>query len=383
FFFGISIMISVGGTVRSARYVGEGNLVAASAMFSKSMIAQAVIGTLFAIASLIFCDPLLRMLGAEGALLEPARVYLQTLMWFGPIIPCAYGLSQFARVDQHPTLASFGLALSAGMNVILDYFFIAVWDMGVFGAALATELGYACTMLLFIGHFLSRRAGLRFFVPRNGWKELVASSLNGGAECINELSVGTVILLFNHTMIARFGAEGVAAFTIINYTTWFGLTLAYGLSDTLAPLVSANHGAGRHDRTHAFLVIALVTLFGLGLGMFALFTALPNQIIELFLPGDVGVARIASAFIADYRWCFLLSGVNMGLVCYFTGLHLVRQAMSTALLRSLILPALLLLLLPLWWGEHGIYWAIPLTELVTLCFAALLFWTCSGCRKKA
>lgn len=374
FFFGISIMISVGGTVRSARYAGEGNMTAASAMFSKAMIAQFVVGLLFAGASLFFSEPLLRILGAEGPLLEPARVYLQTIMSFGPVIPCAYGLSQFVRVDQRPALASFGLALSAGMNVILDFLLIAVLDLGVFGAALATGIGYCCTVLLFLGHFLSRRAGLRFAFPRTGWKEIFSSSLNGGAECINELSVGTVILFFNRIMLDRFGPEGVAAFTVINYATWFGLTLAYGLSDTLAPLVSANHGAGRHDRTRGFLNVALMTLFGLGLGMFALFTALPGQIINMFLPGDAHVATIASTFIADYRWCFLLNGVNMGLVCYFTGLHLVRQAMLTALLRSLILPLLLLSTLPLYWGDHGIYWAVPLTELLTFfCAVPLLF----------
>lgn len=373
FFFGVGIMLSVGGTVQSAKYVGEGNMSAASAMFSKAMLALLGVAVVFSGVTLALREPLIRFLGANGELAHEASVYLTTLMCFGPILPCSYALSQFVRVDQHPSLASFGLVLSAGINIILDYWFIAVNGWGVLGAALATGIGYGCTLVLFLGHFLSRRANLRLCLPKGDWKELFVSSANGAAECINELSIGTVILFINRLMIDRFGGDGVAAFTIVNYASWFGLTLAYGLSDTLAPLVSANYGARLKARIRILLYVALLTLFGLGCVMFMGFTLLPDQIIAFFLPGDAHVAAIAEPFISGYRWGFLWSGINMGLVCYFTGLHMVKQAMLLAVLRSLIFPVLFLATLPQWWGEQGIYFAIPLTELLTFACAVLLF----------
>ncbi len=372
FFFGAGIILSVGGTVSAAKYMGEGNEEMASAMFSKSMAGLLLASFFFAACALLFTDPLLVLLGAEGSLMEPARLYLRTLMLFGPILPCAYALSQFARVDQRPRLASFGLALSACVNILLDFVLIALCDLGVFGAALASGTGFSCTLVLFLFHFLSPKVRLKLGRPHGGWLELFRAGANGGAEFINEISIGMVMLFLNRLMIARFGADGVAAFTVVNYGSWFGLTMAYGLSDTLAPLVSANYGARLKERVHSLLRTSLLTLFALGFCMFLLFTLQPERIIELFVPGNRHVASIALDFIGDYRWSFLFSGLNMGLVCYATGLHRPGQATSLALMRSLVLPLVMLAILPAFFAERGIYMAIPIAEALTLTFGAVL-----------
>lgn len=372
FFFGIGIILSVGGTVSSARYMGEGNVEKASAMFSKAMTGLFLVSLLFVAGTLLFTDQLLALLGARGTLVEPARLYLRTLMLFGPILPCAYALSQFARVDQQPALASFGLALSACINVLLDFVLIGLCGLGVFGAALATGIGFSCTLLLFLVHFLSRKARLKPSRPHGGWLELFRAGANGGAEFVNEISIGLVMLFLNRLMIERFGADGVAAFTVVNYGSWFGLTMAYGLSDTLAPLVSANYGARLKERVHGLLTTSMITLFVLGTCMFLLFTLQPEKIIALFVPGNRHVAFIALDFINDYRWSFLFSGMNMGLVCYLTGLHRPGQAMSLALMRSLLLPLALLVILPIYLAERGIYMAIPVAEAMTLALGTVL-----------
>lgn len=234
------------------------------------------------------------------------------------------------------------------------------------GAALATGLGYSCTLLLFLCHFLSRRALLRLTLKGCGWSEILRASLNGSAESINELSVGSIILLINHLMMARFGSSGVAAFTVVSYGSWFGLTLAYGLSDTLSPLVSANHAAGLRQRTHSFLRVALLSLLALGVVMFLVFSLYPQELVRLFLPGNAAVGGLACHFIADFRWSFFFSGLNMGIACYLTGLNRSLQAAGMALGRSLVFPALFLSLFALWLEDEHIFWAIPLAEALTL-----------------
>ena len=356
-FFGMGVMLSVGGTVRSAHHVGRGDLRAASAVFGRTMLLILLTGLVLA---------LLSLLGADGDVIRPAHQYLTTILLFSPVLPASYALSQFARVDQHPTLASLGLILSAGVNIILDYLFIARFGWGVQGAALATGLGFSCTLLLFLIHFLSRRALLRLTIKGCGWREILRASLNGSAESINEISVGSIILLINHLMMARFGSSGVAAFTVVSYGSWFGLTLAYGLSDTLSPLVSANHAAGLRQRTHSFLRVALLSLLALGVIMFLVFSLYPQELARLFLPDNAAVGSLACDFIADFRWSFFFSGLNMGIACYLTGLNRSLQAVGMALSRSLVFPALFLSLFALWLEDEHIFWAIPLAEALTL-----------------
>ena len=364
-FFGMGVMLSVGGTVRSAHHVGRGDLRAASAVFGRTMLLILLAGLVLALLSLLFRPLLLALLGTDGDVMRPAHQYLTTILLFSPVLPASYALSQFARVDQHPTLASLGLILSAAVNIFLDYLFIARFGWGVQGAALATGLGFSCTLLLFLIH-LSRRALLRLTLKGCGWREILRASLNGSAESINEISVGSIILLINHLMMARFGSSGVAAFTVVSYGSWFGLTLAYGLSDTLSPLVSANHAAGLRQRTHRFLHVALLSLLALGVVMFLVFSLYPQELARLFLPDNAAVGSLACDFIADFRWSFFFSGLNMGIACYLTGLNRSLQAVGMALSRSLVFPALFLSLFALWLEDEHIFWAIPLAEALTL-----------------
>ena len=353
-FFGMGVMLSVGGTVRSAHHVGRGDLRAASAVFGRTMLLILLAGLVLALLSLLFRPLLLTLLGADGDVIRPAHQYLTTILLFSPVLPASYAFSQFARVDQHPTLASLGLILSAGVNIFLDYLFIARFGWG------------SCTLLLFLIHFLSRRALLRLTLKGCGWREILRASLNGSAESINEISVGSIILLINHLMMARFGSSGVAAFTVVSYGSWFGLTLAYGLSDTLSPLVSANHAAGLRQRTHSFLRVALLSLLALGVIMFLVFSLYPQELARLFLPDNAAVGSLACDFIADFRWSFFFSGLNMGIACYLTGLNRSLQAVGMALSRSLVFPALFLSLFALWLEDEHIFWAIPLAEALTL-----------------
>ena len=354
-FFGMGVMLSVGGTVRSAHHVGRGDLRAASAVFGRTMLLILLAGLVLALLSLLFRPLLLTLLGADDDVMRPAHQYLTTILLFSPVLPASYALSQFARVDQHPTLASLGLILSAAVNIFLDYLFIARFGWGVQGA-----------LLLFLIHFLSRRALLRLTLKGCGWREILRASLNGSAESINEISVGSIILLINHLMMARFGSSGVAAFTVVSYGSWFGLTLAYGLSDTLSPLVSANHAAGLRQRTHRFLHVALLSLLALGVVMFLVFSLYPQELARLFLPDNAAVGSLACDFIADFRWSFFFSGLNMGIACYLTGLNRSLQAVGMALSRSLVFPALFLSLFALWLEDEHIFWAIPLAEALTL-----------------
>ena len=372
FFNCLGIMLAVGGTVATAKFVGRGNIRSACTMFSRTMLGLLLVGLSFAVLALLFLDQVVALLGAREELIAPTRTYVRTLMLFGPIMPCSFALAQFARVDEHPTLASFGLGVTAAVNISLDALFIGLLDWGVLGAALATGIGFTCSGLLLLTHFLSSRSRLRFRWPGKGWRVLLRTGRNGAAAALNEFSIGTIIVVLNHLMFAQFGANGVAAYTVVNYGAWFGLTLAFGMSDTLSPLVSANLGARKRERIRALLRVGLKTLLVIGVGILLVFTFWPQQIIDLFVPGNAPVAAIALDFIDVYRWNFIFSSINMGLICFFTGLHLSSQALTVAMLRSLIMRLVLLMALPPLLGVAGIYAALPLAEVLTLGVAVVL-----------
>ena len=372
---GLGIMLATGGSVRAGRHMGEGNRERASAVLIKTMLALMVLTVLICGAAFTLRGPFLDFLGADEALRPYSSDYLTVLLLFGPVFPLCYALSYFIRVDGRPVLASVGMGLCAALNVALDALLVGVWGMGVRGAALATGLAYALPCLILASHFFSRRSSYRLLPPWawGRWSEVLFTAWNGASEFINEISAGIVILLFNRILISRLGPDGVAAFTVVNYATLLGLTMFYGIGDSLAPIISVNRGARDRARVSAFLRTALVAVVTLGVGFFVFLSLGPHLLTALFLPDAPAASALTLNFLHACRWAFLFSGVNMVLASTFTGMQWAASSMLVAAGRSFALPVSMLMLLPRRLGDIGIFYATTVSEALTLLLAVGLF----------
>jgi len=230
------------------------------------------------------------------------------------------------------------------------------------------------SFLLLASHYFSSACHLNFVWSGKGWKELLRACYNGLSEFTNEISIGVLVLLFNWVMVNKMGVAGVAAFSVINYTLSFGIMLSYGISDALLPLISTNFGARHPGRINSFVLIASGTVVGIGILLFSLLALFPVQMIDVFLePGEIETTQIAVEFITIAKWAFLFSGVNMVFSAYHTAMHKPVESAAIAILRSLILPVTGLFLLPVYFGNPGIYSTIPIAESVTFLLALFLF----------
>jgi Na+-driven multidrug efflux pump len=162
--FGVGLMLSVGGSVRGGKYLGEKNSAAASAIFSKTLVAVLAYGALVISLGLWFEPQLFRLLGADEALMKLMSEYYRVVMPFlfaqlGTIV-----LYFFIRLDGFPTLTAGALVVGAVINIALDYLFIAVYDWGLSGAAWATGLSQLFSLLVLLGYFLSHNniTGMRY-----------------------------------------------------------------------------------------------------------------------------------------------------------------------------------------------------------------------------
>lgn len=377
---GLGVMLATGGSVRAGRHMGAGKPLEASAVLLKTMLVLVALTVLICGTAFALRGPLLDFLGADAALRPYSAEYLTILLLFGPVFPLSFALTYFIRVDGRPVLASVGMGLSAVLNVAFDALLVGVWGMGVRGAALATGLAYALPCLLLASHFFSRRSTYRLlpFTAWGRWSEILFTAWNGLSEFINEISAGIVILLFNRILISRLGPDGVAAFTVVNYATLMGLTLFYGIGDSLAPIISVNRGARAYGRVSAFLRVALVGALVLGAGFFAFLSLAPDVLTALFLPDAPAASSLTLTFLHACRWAFLFSGLNMVLASTFTGMQWATSSMLVAVSRSFALPIAMLVLLPRWLGDIGIFYATTVSEVLTLLLAVSLFFLCRG-----
>jgi len=274
--FGLSLMLAVGSSVVSGKLMGEGNSKNASIIFSKTVFSVTIFS--FFICTILFLniETILHLFGATQELTLIAIDYLSVMLFFLPFLMIGIVLDYFVRVDSRPKLAFVALLLSAVLNVILDWIFIAYLDKGIFGAALATGISQLALIVILLPHFFSKHATLKFVKPIGNYIQIVKAAGNGASEFVNETSIGITTLVFNYVMIKTLGVEGVAAFTIINYILWIGVMINFGVSDSLQPIISKNFGAQKPQRIEDFLKFAIASVFIAGrsliLPLFFIFT---------------------------------------------------------------------------------------------------------------
>ena len=373
--FAIALMFSIGGAVRAGSYLGQSNIKAASAVFSKCLISILVVSLLFMSFSLILDLQILTLLGAPEELVTLVLPYFHIICVVLVLQVTSMVLYYFIRLDNRQKLGTFALVAGALINIALDALFIINLEMGLKGAAMATLAAQIVQMLILSTYFLSKKRRLRLLLRPGNWSEVVKVAYNGLSEFVNELSGGMVILLLNWLLIIHQGVSGLAAFAVINYLIFISLMIYYGIADALHLLISQNHGAAQAKRIRDFLITAMVIVLSLSLSIISVLLLYPEWLIQLFLQDDAVESQQLSAQFILLVWpLFVVNGLNVTLSVYLTAMQKPLPSMLVALTRGLVLPAALLLLFVALLPDKQFLIALPLAEWLTFIFALVLCW---------
>ncbi|MDW7773582.1 MAG: MATE family efflux transporter [Desulfobulbaceae bacterium] len=371
--FGIAMMLSVGGSARCGKYLGEGKREAANNIFSQTLIITGAIALATTVLGIAFMDKLVLMLGANASLSGTVAEYLTILLLFNISQMGMVCLAYFLRVDSLPFMAAAAMVIGSLLNIALDWLFIAELQMGHKGAALGTGLSELATFIFLAAPFLLNRTRLTFALRIRRISEVCKAARNGFSEFFNEISASILILIFNWLIMLELGEHGVAAFSIINYIVLCGLLISCGISESLLPVVSKNFGALNHKRITSFLLIASVSVFVLGLLTSIMLIIFPGALINLFIhTGEQETINLSIRFISKIWPVFLLSGLNIILSSYLTAMHRILSSTIIAMARGLVLPVLFLICIKFLTSYEGILIVLPLSELATFLIAVYL-----------
>jgi putative MATE family efflux protein len=373
--FGVGMMLSIGGSVRGGKYLGEGNTAAASAIFSKTLMSVATYGVIVILLGLMWEKKIFSGLGASEDLFPVMSEYYRIIMPFLFAQLIVIALYFFIRLDGFPNLVAAALTIGSVVNIVLDYVFIAVYGWGLSGAALATGLSQALPLAVMMVYFLWPEKRLHFSFRQSNWKEVIQAAYNGISEFINEVSGGIIAFIFNWMLIQRAGVNGVAAITVVNYMMMLGFMVFFAISDTISVMVSQNFGARNAERIGAFLKTAAITISLLSLVFITVLLTASEPMILIFVDHRDGAEMVvlATEFVG-YVWpLFLFAGINMLISGYLTAIHRPFESGMVALFRSLILPASFLILFYLLFSDYHFVAALPIAEGVTFVLAFVLF----------
>lgn len=365
----LSMALTSGAGVLLSGHLARGEKREANLVFNTVMRLALLIGLAIAVLGNVLIDPLADLLGATPAIHEEAVAYIRWIVTFAPFMLSNYLLGGMARNDNAPKTAMFALTLGSLSNIFLDFLFMVPLHMGIGGAALATALGPVLSIALLLPHFLPPKGSLKFE------RHCFAGKLVGGILVIGlpsfvmEFSIGIVTFCYNLAIgFYGFGEQGLAAYLILGYLVLIFLTLFLGMSEGLQPVFS--YYAGKKDDRRAFALcrLAAIIFFVTGVAGTILCALFSRYFYLLFNPGDPQLIDFTAGVSRVYFFAFALAGENILMISFFQSEGDTRGALWIALLRSMILPPVLLLVLPRLFGANAVWLCHSLAECGTFLY---------------
>lgn len=373
---GLGTMLATGGSAIVAQKMGCGQMEEARSNFTLIIVAGGFLGLTVTFGGLLFQEEILRSLGASEVLFPYCRDYLtiQLLFTVGNMMQVLYQ-NLFVTAGK----PAWGLVLSvlAGIaNIVLDFVFIVLLQMGIRGAALGTGLGYmipaiAGTIFFWKGAAVDGNA-LYFCRPKVDVSVLLRSCSNGASEMVSQLSAAVTTFLFNTVMMGLLGEDGVAAVTVIIYSQFLLTTLSIGFAMGTAPVISYHYGSGNAGQLRKAARICFCWTAAVSACVF-LFSVLEGErICRIFAGEQEAVFEITRYGFSVFSFSFLFSGCNIFASAFFTALSRGAQSAVISFFRTFGFITVFLLLLPNRLGVTGVWLVIPLAEALTFLLAGCL-----------
>lgn len=362
----IGILFSTGGSAIIARKMGEGRMEEAKQNLSLIVLGAVAIATTLASLAIVFREPLIYFLGSNEALYGYCKDYMLILMVFAPVSVLQLLFQQYLVTAGRPHLGMI-LTIAAGVsNIVFDFVFIVLADMGVAGAALGTVTGYCIPALFGLQFFLRKKTQLHFARPKMDLSVLVHACGNGSSEMVSNVAASIITVLYNVVMMRMAGESGVAAITIVLYSEFLftSLYLGYGLG--VAPVISYNFGNQNTERLRKLFRYCLMFIGGLSVLIITSALLLSSTVVTIFTPAGTEVYEMAVRGMMLFSISYLFSGMNIFSSALFTALSngVVSAVISFTRTFGMILPSILLL--PRILGVDGVWLAVPIAELVCL-----------------
>ena len=371
----VGFMIGAGGTAIVAKTLGLGDKKLANEYFSFLIYATLVLGTLLSLLGIIFAEPVSRLLGAEGEMLDYCVTYARIILLALPFFMLQNIFQSFFITAEKPKLGLLVTVAAGVTNILLDALFVAVLELGLVGAAAATAISQLIGGVVPLIYFsLNNSSTLRLGRTGLYFGVLFRTCINGSSELMSNISASVVTILYNYQLMRFAGEDGVAAYGAIMYVAFIFVAIFIGFVIGAGPIVSFHFGAGNTDELRSIYKKSLTVVGAVGVAMTATALILSVPLTHLFVGYDSVLYEITLRGFIIYAFSYLLSGFNIFGSAFFTSLNNGVVSAVVSFLRTLVFQCATVMLLPIWLELDGVWLSVIAAELlsVTVTFIFLI-----------
>ena len=318
--------------------------------------------------------PLLRMFGASDATIGYSDAYISIYL-IGTISVLLYmGLNQYIIAQGKSVTAMLSVGIGAVLNLILDPIFIFVFNWNVRGAAIATILSQTASALWVLRTLTNKNSSLTLRVSlirpqKKEMKEIVALGVSPFIMASTESLISIVI---NRGLSIYGGDLYVGSFTIIQSIMQMISAPVQGFTQGVQPIISYNYGAKNYDRVRATYRRMIGVTFA-AVSSATLCTILFPTVFAGMFTNEQPLIELVGTVMPVFMLGMLVFGLQNGIQPTFVALGQAKLSLFIAVLRKIILLIPLALLLPHRFGVMGVYYAEPISDVLSATIATTLF----------
>jgi putative MATE family efflux protein len=371
--------LAMGITAIVARRIGEKNTPAAAVASVQALYTGLAVSVPVAVAGIFYADELLALMGASPAVREQGAPFTRWMLGGNFVILLLFMINGIFRGAGDAALAMRALWIANGFNLVLDPLFIfgigPFPELGVKGAAVATNIGRACGVAYQLYHLFFGKGIIK--IHRQNWQvrwSVIRDLLKVSAGGTGQFVIASSSWIFLMRIMATFGSGALAAYTIAIRIIIFTILPAWGMSNAAATLVGQNLGAGQPERAErAVWRCGFFNLFFMLLVM-ALFLLFAESITGFFTT-EPEVIRNASLCLRIISLGYILFSYGMILAQAFNGAGDTRTPTVINFFGFWLFQIPLAWFLAIHWLESpsGVFWAIVISESCITVAAAILF----------
>lgn len=363
---GVGAMLGVGGSALVAKTLGEADIPRARRYFT--MMLYLMVGTsIFATAAgTLALRPVGYLFGATDAMIEDVVTYGTICLLFNIVLQAQYTFQSYLIVAEKPKFA-LAVVIAAGVtNMVLDFLFMAVWKLGVAGAAMATGLSQFVAGIIPFVWFLSKKntSALRFTKTKLEIGPMLRACANGASEMLSSISGSITGILYNYQLMKYAGEDGVAAYGVVMYAAFLFLGVFVGYSQGSSPIMGYHYGAQNHKEMKNVLKRSLILLGSSGLVLTALAIAFARPLSSIFVGYDSALLDMTARAFTICAIPFLFMWFNIYTSAFFTALNDGAVSAAISFMRALVLPVLCIILLPMIWQLDGVWYSLVGSEVL-------------------
>ncbi len=363
----LGVLIGAGGSARISILLGAKDHAGAQNVLGNALVLLSIIICCYLSAFAIFIDDILIAFGASEVTLPYARDFMLYILPGMFMTNFAFTFNNFMRASGYPVRAMVTMFIGAGMNVILAPIFIYYFELGIKGAAIATDISMMVSAFFVLSHFFYKKSTLRFMRDREMYRLRLRVFLPilsiGAAPSVVNAAACFINVIINKTLYAHGGDTAVAAAGIFTTYTSLMTMVVVGICQGMQPIIGYNYGAGlihRLRRTYwlAVIVSTGIVTFGQIIGL-----TMPEYIGRAFTT-DPGLISETSRCLHISLLAFTVVGFQIVSTTLFQSIGKASASIFLSLTRQVLFLIPLLLLLPPTYGLDGVWAAFPTSDLI-------------------